>query len=74
MSVHPCVLSRPSIPSYLQVSLHLEFQRPSQTTAERGKAELRVLNFKTTWSEFKKASLNAAERGKAELRVLNFKT
>ena len=25
---------------------------PSWTTAERGKAELRIFNFKTTWSEF----------------------
>ena len=43
-------------------------------TAERGKAELRILNFKTTWSEFQKPSQTAAERGEAELRILNLKT
>ena len=47
---------------------------PSQTAAERGEAELRILNFKTTWSEFQKPSQTAAERGEAELRILNFKT
>ena len=47
---------------------------PSQTAAERGEAKLRILNFKTTWSEFQKASPTAAERGEAELRILNFKT
>ena len=26
-----------------------EFQKPSQTTTERGKAKLPILNFKTTW-------------------------
>ena len=40
----------------------------------RGEAELRILNFKTTWSEFQKPSQTAAERGEAELRILNFKT
>ena len=42
--------------------------------SSRGEAELRILNFKTTWSEFQKASQTAAERGKAELRILDFKT
>ena len=51
-----------------------EVQRPSQTAAEQGEAELRILDFKTTWSEFQKASPTAAERGEAELRILNFKT
>ena len=51
-----------------------EFQKPSQTAAMRGEAELRILNFKTTWSEFQKASLTSAERGEAELHILNFKT
>ena len=51
-----------------------EFQKPSQTAAGRGEAELRILDFKTTWSEFQKASQTAAERGEAELRILNFKT
>ena len=46
---------------------------PSQTAAERGEAELRILDFKTTWSEFQKPSQTAAERGEAELRILDFK-
>ena len=57
---------------YFLVSSHLEFQRPSQTAAERGKAELRILDFKTIRSELPKASPAAAERGKAELRILDF--
>ena len=43
-------------------------------SAERGEAELRILDFKTTWSEFKKPSQTAARRGEAELRILDFKT
>ena len=46
----------------------------SQTAAEHGKAELYILDFKTTWSEFQKPSQTAAERGEAKLRILNFKT
>ena len=46
---------------------------PSQTT-ERGEAELRILDFKTTWSEFQMASQAVTERGKAELCILDFKT
>ena len=45
-----------------------------QTAAKGGKAELRILDFKTTWSEFQKPSQTAAERGEAELRILNLKT
>ena len=72
-SVRPSgVPSVPSIPSHLGVSSRLEFQRPSQTAAGRGEAELLILNFKTTWSEFEKASQTAAEQGKAELRTLCF--
>ena len=48
--------------------------KTSLTAAGRGEAELRILDFKTTWSEFQKASQTAAERGEAELRILNFKT
>ena len=40
----------------------------------RGEAKVRILNFKTTWSEFQKPSQTATERGKAELRILNSKT
>ena len=60
--------------AHFQVSSCSEFQKPSQTAAERSEAELRILNFKTTWSEFQKPSQNAAEQGVAELRILNFKT
>ena len=38
--------------SHFRVSSCSEFQKPSQTAAEQGEAELRILNFKTTWSEF----------------------
>ena len=61
-------------PVPLPIFISSEFQKPSQTAAERGEAELRILDFKTTWSEFQKASQTAAQRGKAELRILNFKT
>ena len=40
----------------------------------RGEAEVRILNFKTTWSEFQNSSQTATERGKAELSILNSKT
>ena len=40
----------------------------------RGEAKLRILDFKTTWSEFQKQSMTAAEQGEAELRILDFKT
>ena len=43
---------------------------PSQTAA----TEVRILDFKTTWSEFQKANQTATERGKAELHILDFKT
>ena len=48
--------------------------KTSLTAAGRGEAKLRILDFKTTWSEFQKASQTAAEQGEAELRILNFKT
>ena len=44
------------------------------TSAEQGEAELRKLDFKTTWPGFQKASQTAAERGEAELRIFNLKT
>ena len=47
---------------------------PSQTAAERGKAKLHILDFKTTWSEFQKPSQTAAEQSEAELRKLKSKT
>ena len=51
-----------------------EFQKASPTAAERGKAELHILDFKTTWSEFQKPGQTNAKRGEAELRILDFKT
>ena len=48
--------------------------RPQSDYCGRGEAEVRIFNFKTTWSEFQKASQTAAEQGKAELRILNLKT
>ena len=36
---------------------------PSWTTAEPGEAELRILNFKTTWSVLQTPSQTAAELG-----------
>ena len=48
--------------------------RPQSDRCRRGEAEVRVLDFKTTWSEFQKASKTAAEQDEAELRTLNFKT
>ena len=48
--------------------------RPQSDRCRRGKAKVRILNFKTTWSEFQKASQTAAEREEAELRILNSKT
>ena len=47
---------------------------PSQTAAEQGEAELRILDFKTIWSEFQMSSQTAATQGKAELCILNSKT
>ena len=47
--------------------------RPQSDPCRRGEAEVRILDFKTTWSEFQKASQTATERGKAELCILNSK-
>ena len=43
-----------SVTSRFQVLSCSEFQKPSQTTAERGEAKLCILDVKTTWSEFQK--------------------
>ena len=48
--------------------------RPQWDRYRQGEAEVRLLNFKTTWSEFQETSQTAPERGKAELRILYFKT
>ena len=44
--------------------------RPPSDRCCRGKAEVRILNFKTTWSEFQKANQTATEQGNAE-RISN---
>ena len=46
---------------------------PSGDCCRRGKAEVRIFDFKTTRSEFQKASLTGTERSKAELRIYNLK-
>ena len=51
-----------------------ELQKPNQTAAMRGEAELRILDFKTTWSELQKPNQTAAKRGEAKLRILDFTT
>ena len=49
-------------------------QEAHQTAAKQGEPELRLLNFKTTWSEFQEPSQSAARQGEAKLRILDFKT
>ena len=39
----------------------------------QGEAELRILDFKTTWSEIQKPCQTTAMRGEAELRLYNLK-
>ena len=48
--------------------------RPQWDRYRQGEAKVRLLNFKTTWSEFQETSQTAPERGEAELRILYFKT
>ena len=40
----------------------------------RGKAKVRILDFKTTWSESQNLSQTATEQGKAEQCIFDFKT
>ena len=44
--------------------------RPQSDRCRRGEAEVRILDFKTTWSEFQKANQTATEQGNAE-RISN---
>ena len=44
--------------------------RPHWDRCRQGEAEVRVLDFKTTWSEFQKANQTATEQGNAE-RISN---
>ena len=43
--------------------------RPQLDHYHRGKAKIRILDFKTTWSEFQMASQDVTEQGEAELRI-----
>ena len=52
--IHVCPYGVSGVTSHFQFLLCSEFQKPSQTTTERGEAELRILDFKTTLSEFQK--------------------
>ena len=63
--------SRPvSLPSFITFRV----QDAKLDLCPQGKAEVRILDFKTTWSEFQRPSQTAAERGKAKLCTLNFRT
>ena len=44
--------------------------RPQSDCSRRGEAEVRIFNFKTTWSEFQKPSQTAATLGIKKLCVL----
>ena len=44
--------------------------RPQSDRCRRGEAKVRILDFKTTWSEFQKANQTATEQGNAE-RISN---
>ena len=44
--------------------------RPQSDRCRQGEAEVRILNFKTTWSEFQKANQTATKQGNAK-RILN---
>ena len=48
--------------------------RPQSDRCCRGEAEVRILYFKTTWSESQKVSQTATEQGKAEQCIFDFKT
>ena len=48
--------------------------RPQSDPCCRGEAGVRILEFKTTWSEFQKARKTATKPGNAKLRILDFKT
>ena len=51
----------------------VRFQDAKSDCSRRGEAEVRILNFKTTWSEFQKPCQIAAMQGKAELGTYNLK-
>ncbi len=48
--------------------------RPQSDPCCQAEAEVRILDFKITWSQFQMASQTATKQGNAELRILDFKT
>ena len=48
--------------------------KPQWDRCRRSEAEVRILDFETTWSEFQKESQTTTEQGEAKLRILDFKT
>ena len=87
-SVRPCVRKKAPFPAVLSqnvtnksclvcvMSENYAFWvtlTPQSDRCCRGKAELRILNFKTTWSEFQRPCQTATERGEAELGIYNLK-
>ena len=46
--------------------------RPQSDCCRQGEAEVRTLDFKTTWSEFQTPSQTTAEQGNAKLRIFEF--
>ena len=48
--------------------------RPQSDHCRRGKAEVCIFDFKTTWSVFQKGSQTATEQGKAKQCIFDFKT
>ena len=85
LSVRACVRKLTSIPAVVQqnvtnksclvcvMSEKYAFWitlRPQSDRCRRGEAEVRILDFKTTWSEFQKANQTATEQGNAE-RISN---
>ena len=53
-NMHPGSPSDPSGTAVTEAKpryVYSVFQKGSQTAVERGKAEMRILDFKTTWSE-----------------------
>ena len=88
-SVHACVRKLTPIPAVVQHNVTNESclvcvtsekytfwvtLRPQSDRYRQGEAEVRILDFKTTWSEFQKASETATEQGNAKLCILNYKT
>ena len=55
---------------YVSRVKNMHFWSPSDP-CRQGEAEVRILDFKTTWTEFQKASQTATKRGNAELRILD---